>query len=96
MFRQGVRGREMTIKHLLERKGRNVWTIDPDATVLDAVAKMAEKDIGSLNNRETLFPKCHSQRQNVPQDVCQGHHGEKRNTCPGRTIGRVMHGPDDR
>lgn len=38
----------MTVKHLLERKGPNVWTIDPDATVLDAVAKMAEKDIGSL------------------------------------------------
>ncbi len=38
----------MTVKHLLERKGRNLWTIDPDATVLDAVAKMAEKDIGSL------------------------------------------------
>ena len=38
----------MTVKHLLEQKGRNLWTIDPDATVLDALAKMAEKDIGSL------------------------------------------------
>ena len=38
----------MTVKHLLEQKGRTVWSIDPDATVLDAVAKMAEKDIGSL------------------------------------------------
>ncbi len=38
----------MTVKHLLEQKGRNVWTIDPDATVFDALAKMAEKDIGSL------------------------------------------------
>jgi len=38
----------MTVKHLLEHKGRNLWSIDPDATVLDAVAKMAEKDIGSL------------------------------------------------
>jgi CBS domain-containing protein len=38
----------MTIKHLLEQKDRNVWTIDPDATVFDALAKMAEKDIGSL------------------------------------------------
>jgi CBS domain-containing protein len=42
------RGREMTVKHLLEQKGRKIWTIDADATVLDAVAKMAEKDIGSL------------------------------------------------
>ena len=38
----------MTIKHLLEQKGHSVWTIDPDATVFDALAKMAEKDIGSL------------------------------------------------
>ena len=38
----------MTIRHLLERKGWNVWTIGPDATVLDAVAKMADKDVGSL------------------------------------------------
>jgi CBS domain-containing protein len=38
----------MTVKHLLEQKGRNLWSIDPDSTVLDAVAKMAEKDIGSL------------------------------------------------
>jgi hypothetical protein len=38
----------MTVKHLLEQKGGNLWTIDQDATVLDALAKMAEKDIGSL------------------------------------------------
>ena len=38
----------MTVKHLLEQKGRKLWTIDADATVLDAVARMAEKDIGSL------------------------------------------------
>ena len=55
----------MTVKHLLEQKGGNLWTIDPDATVLDALAKMAEKDIGSLlvmdgEDRETLFPECHS------------------------------------
>jgi len=38
----------MTVRHLLEQKGRNVWTIGPDATVFDALAKMAEKDVGSL------------------------------------------------
>jgi CBS domain-containing protein len=39
---------DMTVRNLLEQKGRNVWTIDPDATVFDALAKMAEKDVGSL------------------------------------------------
>jgi CBS domain-containing protein len=42
------RGCDMTVKHLLEQKGRTVWAIDPDATVFDALAKMAEKDVGSL------------------------------------------------
>ena len=38
----------MTFRNLLNEKGRNVWTIDPDATVFNAMAKMAAKDIGSL------------------------------------------------
>jgi len=38
----------MTVKHLLEHKGWNVWTIGPDATVFEALAKMAEQNVGSL------------------------------------------------
>ena len=37
-----------TVRQLLDQKGRNIWSIHPDATVFNAVAKMAEKDIGSL------------------------------------------------
>ncbi len=37
-----------TVKHLLEHKGTFVQTVSPDATVFDAIAKMAEKDVGSL------------------------------------------------
>jgi CBS domain-containing protein len=37
-----------TIGQLLDQKGGKVWSIHPNATVFDAVAKMAEKDIGSL------------------------------------------------
>ena len=37
-----------TVRQLLDRKGRTIWSIHPDATVFDAVAKMAEKDVGSL------------------------------------------------
>lgn len=37
-----------TVRQLLEEKGRNVWTIGPDASVYDAVALMAEKEIGAL------------------------------------------------
>ncbi|MGO8916784.1 MAG: CBS domain-containing protein [Stellaceae bacterium] len=37
-----------TVWHLLDQKGRHVWSIHPDATVFDAVKKMAEKNVGSL------------------------------------------------
>lgn len=37
-----------TVRHLLEHKGTLVHAVSPDATVFDAIAKMAEKDVGSL------------------------------------------------
>ena len=37
-----------TLRQLLDQKGSNIWSIHPDATVFDAIAKMAEKNIGSL------------------------------------------------
>ena len=37
-----------TVRQLLDQKGRKIWSIHPDAAVFDAVAEMAEKDIGSL------------------------------------------------
>jgi len=36
------------VRDILERKGTDVWTIEPNATVREALAKMAEKDIGAL------------------------------------------------
>ena len=38
----------VTIRQLLDRKGGEVCSIHPDATVFDAVTKMADNDIGSL------------------------------------------------
>jgi CBS domain-containing protein len=36
------------VSQILDRKGRQVWTIDPDATVLDAIGAMADKQVGAL------------------------------------------------
>ncbi|ANO52943.1 CBS domain-containing protein [Woeseia oceani] len=36
------------VKQLLDVKGRDVLSISPDATVLDAVKMMAEKSVGAL------------------------------------------------
>ena len=37
-----------TVLQLLNSKGNEIWTIHPDETVLDAIQKMAAKDVGSL------------------------------------------------
>ncbi len=37
-----------TVRELIKSKGDKVWTIQPDETVLDAIRKMADHDVGSL------------------------------------------------
>lgn len=37
-----------TLVQLLDKKGHEVWSIDPDDTVFDAIKRMADKNIGSL------------------------------------------------
>jgi CBS domain-containing protein len=37
-----------TIASILRNKGREIWSIDPDQTVYDAIAMMADKGIGAL------------------------------------------------
>ena len=39
---------QKTVARLLATKGDDVWTIEPDVTVLDALKLLAEKGIGAL------------------------------------------------
>ncbi len=36
------------IAHLLENKGKEVWSLPPDATVHAAISEMAKKEVGAL------------------------------------------------
>ncbi len=36
------------VKHLLKDKGHDIWSIEPQASVYDAIHLMAEKEIGAL------------------------------------------------
>ena len=36
------------ISDLLKHKGRDIWSLSPDATVYDAIDQMAEKGVGAL------------------------------------------------
>ena len=38
----------ITARQLLASKGRQVWSVGPDATVLEALRLMAHKDVGAL------------------------------------------------
>lgn len=37
-----------TVRQILQAKGTSVWTISPQATVLEALRLMAEKNVGAL------------------------------------------------
>ncbi len=37
-----------TVRQILGSKGRDVWSVSPDATVYDAIKLMAEKNAGAL------------------------------------------------
>lgn len=37
-----------TVRQILDKKGKQVWTISPDDKVLDALKLMAEKEVGAL------------------------------------------------
>ena len=37
-----------TVRRVLEKKGRAVWTVRPDVMVIEALHLMAEKDVGAL------------------------------------------------
>jgi CBS domain-containing protein len=36
------------IRHILDQKGHQVWSVHPDDTVYDAIRMMADKDVGAL------------------------------------------------
>ena len=37
-----------TVRHILDAKGREAWSVSPGATVFDALNLMAEKNVGAL------------------------------------------------
>jgi CBS domain-containing protein len=37
-----------SVRHILNRKGREVWSLAPESTVFEAVAMMAERGVGAL------------------------------------------------
>ncbi len=38
----------INVKYILDKKGRDIWTISPDDKVIEALRLMAEKNVGAL------------------------------------------------
>jgi CBS domain-containing protein len=36
------------VRHILDHKGHQVWSVHPGDTVYDAIKMMADKDVGAL------------------------------------------------
>ncbi len=85
-----------TLQQLLNQKGGKIWSTHPDATVFDAVAKMAEKDIGSLvvidgDELVGIITERHYARNVILKGkaspaTCAGHHGKRRRHRAARAI----------
>ena len=37
-----------TVRHILQTKGKDVWSVTPETLVYDALRVMAEKNVGAL------------------------------------------------
>jgi len=63
----------VTVKQLLDEKGKNVWTTSPSTSVYDALVMMAEKNVGALVVMEdTKVAGIISERDYARKVVLQG------------------------
>jgi len=66
-----------TVKQILAKKGNNVWSIESDKQVLDALKLMADKDVGALLvYKEKNVVGIISERDYARKVVLKGKHTE--------------------
>jgi len=64
---------DVTVRQLINRKGNQVWSIRPSATVFEALELMAEKRIGALLVMQgTLLVGIFSERDYARKVILQG------------------------
>ncbi len=61
-----------TVASILQTKGRDVWSITPQATVYEAIALMAEKRVGSLVVWDRTLSGIISERDYARKVILQG------------------------
>jgi len=67
-----------TVRQILQSKSPEIWSVSPDATVLDALKLMAEKDIGAvLVTEDDRLVGIFSERDYARKVPLMGHSPEK-------------------
>ena len=91
-----------TVRDVLNRKGHDVYHVDPDASVLAALEIMAEHDIGALvvlDNGDLVGIIIHAKdclkRTNIAHDGSPGDHVDESDLRPTRSNRGGMHGHHD-
>jgi len=63
-----------TVRSILQTKGTQVWSVSPDATILQALEVMAEKNVGALLvMEEEQLQGIFSERDYARRGILQGH-----------------------
>jgi CBS domain-containing protein len=73
------------VREILERKGRDVWSIEPTASVYEAMRRMAEKEVGALLVMEgATLVGIISERDYARKVILQGR------SSPTTQVGEIM------
>jgi CBS domain-containing protein len=91
------------VRHLLEAKGNAVYTITPEAPVLDAIRLMAERSVGALPvMRGDVLAGIVTERDYARKVILKGHSSRETpvsdimtpapaSVSPGTTVDECMH-----
>jgi CBS domain-containing protein len=83
------------VKHLLESKGNAIYSINPDAPVLDAIKHMAEHRVGALLvMRDKHLVGVISERDYARKVVLQGRSSAQTSVADIMSVAPLTVGPD--
>src|SRR5690606_20003271 len=84
-----------TVRQLLQEKGFAVWSIDPEATVFEALEQLAEKNVGSLVVIENgVLVGIFSERDYARKVILHGHASRDLKVREVMSDGLVTVGPE--
>jgi Predicted signal-transduction protein containing cAMP-binding and CBS domains len=85
-----------TVRNILDAKGRDVWRIAPDESVLDAIRMMSEKSVGALLVMEgARLAGIISERDYARKVILKGKSSEKTPVREIMTTDVVCAAPDE-